>query len=41
MMQENMSGAQTKVNVKQLPAGIYYITLKGSKGNEVRKFVKM
>jgi len=41
MVQENMNGVQTKVNVKQLPAGIYYITLTGSKSSEVRKFVKM
>jgi uncharacterized repeat protein (TIGR01451 family) len=32
---------EAKVNIKMLPAGVYYITLKGAKSSEVRKFVKM
>ena len=35
-----VSAAQTKVDVKTLPAGVYYVTLKGA-NNKVVKFVKM
>ncbi len=31
----------TQVNIKQLPAGLYFVNLKGEQGNVVRKFVKM
>jgi uncharacterized repeat protein (TIGR01451 family) len=34
------SGQQTKVNVAQLPTGMYYLTLKGDNGVKVEKFVK-
>ena len=33
-------GTQTQVNIKTLPAGLYYVVLKGEQGNVVRKFVK-
>ncbi|MCD6010543.1 MAG: hypothetical protein K0Q79_405 [Flavipsychrobacter sp.] len=41
VIEQPLNGAQTKVNIKQLLAGIYYISLKGEYGNIVRKFVKM
>ncbi len=41
VMQHTLNAAQTKLNIKQLPAGIYYISLKGEYGNTVKKFVKM
>ena len=40
MAQQQLSGAQSNVNVKSLPPGIYYITLNGDFGMDVRKFVK-
>ncbi len=39
-LQQQLNSTQTKVNVKMLPAGLYYITLTGEKGTVVRKFVK-
>ena len=41
MLQQPMQPKQTKVDIHQLPAGIYYITLHGTNGNIVRKIVKM
>ncbi|MBS1584471.1 MAG: T9SS type A sorting domain-containing protein [Bacteroidetes bacterium] len=41
VMQHSLNNNETKVNVKTLPAGVYYITLKGVDGNVVKKFVKM
>lgn len=41
MMQQPISASQTKVNIKALPAGLYYINLKGEQGGTVRKFVKL
>ncbi len=41
MMQQAISNTQTKVNVKALPAGLYYVTVKGENGNSVQKFVKL
>ena len=41
MMHNPVSSAQTKVNVKTLPAGLYYITVRGEDGSKVMKFVKM
>jgi hypothetical protein len=40
LMQQNISSTQTKADVKMLPAGLYYITLKGENGSTVKKFVK-
>ncbi len=40
MLQQPLPGAQTKVNVSKLAAGLYYITFRGENGTEVRKFVK-
>lgn len=41
MMQQPISASQTNVNIKALPAGLYYISLKGEQGSTVRKFVKL
>ncbi len=45
MLQGPLTAAKTGVHVKQLPAGVYYITLTGDNGpdsyREVQKFVKM
>ncbi len=41
LIQQNLSAQQMKVNIKTLPAGLYYITLKGNNGTVVKKFVKM
>jgi uncharacterized repeat protein (TIGR01451 family) len=38
--QQMITNKHTQVNVAQLPAGIYYITLKGDQANKVEKFVK-
>ena len=40
-MQQQLSTTQTTINVKTLPAGLYYITLRGENGTKVQKFVKM
>ncbi len=37
----SISSSTTKVDIKTLPAGIYYIKLTGGSGVEVRKFVKL
>jgi uncharacterized repeat protein (TIGR01451 family) len=41
MIEQDIHNTQTTISVKLFPAGIYYITLKGSCGSEVRKFVKL
>ncbi len=41
MMKRNMNSKESKVNIKNLSTGIYYISLKGEDGTEVRKFVKL
>jgi len=41
LMQQQLNTTQTIVSVKSIPAGMYYITLKGDNGNTVQKFVKM
>ncbi len=40
MIQQQVTAAQTTVNIQMLPAGLYYITLHGNAGTQVRKFVK-
>jgi hypothetical protein len=35
-----LNSAQTKVDISSLPAGVYYIMLKGEYGVRVEKFVK-
>ena len=40
-MQQQLATTQTTVNVKTLPAGLYYIALRGENGTKVQKFVKM
>ena len=32
---------QTQVNIKSLPTGMYFVTIKGTQVSVVRKFVKM
>lgn len=41
MLQQWMTGAVTVMSVKALPAGLYYVTLKGEMGTQVRKFMKL
>ena len=41
MMQQAITTAKTKLNIKALPAGLYYVTLKGDNGIKVQKFVKL
>ena len=41
LVQQTLNGTQTKVNVKMLPSGLYYVTVRGDNGSEVRKFVKL
>jgi hypothetical protein len=41
LMQQQLNTPLTKVNVKLLPAGLYYITVRGDNGSKVQKFVKM
>ena len=41
LLQQLINASQTKVNVKALPVGLYYITLRGDNGSKVMKFVKM
>jgi hypothetical protein len=40
-MQQQLNAAVTKVDLKTLSPGLYYITLKGDNGSKVQKFVKM
>lgn len=41
VMQKDLSATQTLLNIKALPAGIYYIKLVGAGFSEVRRFVKL
>lgn len=41
LLTEKLTQHETKVNVKNLPAGIYTLTLKGDNGNKVFKFEKL
>ncbi len=40
LIQHQLNSPVTNVNVKTLPAGLYYITVKGDNGTTVQKFVK-
>ncbi|MES2702716.1 MAG: T9SS type A sorting domain-containing protein [Bacteroidota bacterium] len=40
MMQQELSGTQSKVNVKALPAGVYMVSFRGEQGSRVERFVK-
>ena len=41
MMQENVSGSQTTLNLSQLPAGMYLLRVQdGNKGIATRRIVK-
>ena len=41
VLTQSISTPQTKVNVKSLPSGIYYVTLRGESGIKVQKFEKL
>jgi len=41
MMQQSIEGADTKLNIATLPAGVYFVTFIGETGEVVKKFVKM
>jgi uncharacterized repeat protein (TIGR01451 family) len=41
MMSSDMNSKESKVNIKSLATGIYYLSLEGQGGTEVRKFVKL
>jgi hypothetical protein len=40
VLQQSMLQSQLRLNVDHLPKGVYYVTLKGEQGSEIRKFVK-
>jgi len=40
VLQQNIYSAETKVSLKNLPAGTYYVALSGEQGSEVRRFLK-
>jgi hypothetical protein len=40
LLQQSMVRNEQTIDVSSLPAGIYYLTLRGNEGTEVRKFVK-
>ncbi len=40
LMQQSVTDKQTRISVNKLSPGIYYLTLKGTHGSTVRKFVK-
>ncbi len=40
-MERQLSAAQSVVDIKELPAGLYYINLKGENGSKVQKFIKL
>ena len=41
LLQNDLTNTRTTVDVKTLASGLYYITLRGSGGTVVQKFVKM
>lgn len=41
MLEQDIKNTESKINIKSLSKGIYYISLKGQGGTEVRKFVKL
>ena len=41
LLSQHLAESATKVNVKDLPAGMYYVTMKGDTGTITKKFVKM
>ena len=41
MVRQQINSAQTTVDIKTLPDGVYYITLSGDKGTREQKFVKL
>jgi len=40
LLTHDITGTTTTINVKMLPTGMYYVTLKGENGTVTRKFVK-
>lgn len=41
LLQRPINSPQTNVDIKALASGLYYISLKGTEGNTMRKFVKV
>lgn len=41
LIQHDIVANQAKVNIKMLPAGVYYVNFRGATGSTVQKFVKM
>ena len=41
IMQQSLTGLQTKVNVSKLVPGLYYITFRGKNGIKTEKFIRM
>lgn len=41
LMQQQLGGTTTNINIKSLPSGVYYINLVGNNGTETKKFVKL
>lgn len=41
MIQQILNSPLTKVDIKTLPSGLYYVTLRGENGTKVQKLVKM
>ena len=41
LMQQPLNGQQTRLSIQQLPAGLYYVTVRGDNGTSVQKFVKL
>ena len=40
LITKDITAAQTRINIKALPAGIYYLLLQGTQGSKTEKFVK-
>jgi hypothetical protein len=40
MMNQVITNAETRLDIKNLAPGVYYISLKGDNGSKVQKFVK-
>lgn len=41
LIQQPLNASGTQIGIRQLPAGVYYITLTGGQYNMIKKFVKM
>jgi len=41
VMETKIISAETKINISSIPPGVYFATLKGTNGSEIRRFVKI